>query len=353
MSLIEQERAIKLYNEACDMLEGNHDSAQRISTSTIVDLLQASVDILSEVHAAASTLPGATSCVVQARASILLGQLIEWQEPDAAMKNYRDAIKADASNPEAYVQLARSIWKQATSVSELEEVEEILREAIILCDQANKPPDDDEESIADPTLTEANNLLARLLSQSPGRESETREFLASIGYKYTLSNWLTSFSAVPSDDVTLCSGRATSQRLRISNVCAFDDALAPDVLQYMQRTFASDSPFWPEHGYDSPTSGFFSYQLPLVPPAQREPAALNTFESVVHSIWDTARRGMPKLKNAKFAEWWCHSRPHCNGHKLHYDFVTDDGTSPRFPIASTVAFITAGKMDYKPGYFST
>jgi hypothetical protein len=273
---------------------------------------------------------------------------VEWKDNAAAVENYRRAVEVDPSNPEAYLQLGRCLWKQAISTDELVTVEEYLRDAIALCESV---PSDEEQSCAenesdvavqqpDPTFSEASNLLARLLSQSPGRDAETKRFLAEVGYKYRFSSWITASSVVPEQ---ARGSSSASKRLQNSNVCAFDNALAPDVLQYMQNSFASDSPFWPEHGYDSPTSGFFSYQLSLVPTTARSSSEhLTTFESVVHSIWDTAQKGMPKLKNARFAEWWCHSRPHCNGHKLHYDFVTDDGTKPRFPIASTVTFVTAG-----------
>lgn len=335
--------ATELYNEACElMLDPASQEAPNVngpaSTADITDLLQRSKDIITNIHTKESPFPGATSCVLLARSCVLLGQLIEWKDSAAALENYKTAVAIDPSNPEAYVQLGRCIWKQATSNDELMEVENYLRDAIALCEEVEC--DQDQEEGPDPTFSEANNLLARLLSQLPGREAETRTFLASIGYKYTLSNWLTSSAVTPSME----DKRITSKRLQNSNVCAFDSILPHDMLHYMQRTFATDSPFWPEHAYDSPTSGFFSYQLPLVEPHVREKSQLTSFESVVHHIWDTAKQGMPKLKDAKYAEWWCHSRPHCNGHKLHYDFVTDHGTSPRFPIASTVSFITAGKL---------
>jgi hypothetical protein len=289
--------------------------------------------------------------VLLARSCLLFGQLVEWEDNATALSHYKKAIEIDPSNPEAYVQLGRCLWKNATSIDELRIVEEHLRDAISLCDDMRAGGDeesssDDADSVApDPTLSEANNLLARLLSQSPGREAETKALLASIGYKYTLAHWMTSSSEIPKQVVA--STRTTSKRLQNSKVCAFDKILSPSMLDYMQQTFASDSPFWPEHGYDSPTSGFFSYQLPLVHPRDRSallpPAAMGTFESVVHSVWTAAQKGMPKLKDAKFAEWWCHSRPHCNGHKLHYDFVADEeGTVPRFPIATSVTFVTAG-----------
>jgi tetratricopeptide (TPR) repeat protein len=349
----EEEDATALYNDACDMLEGNNSGA---STTSIAELLSSTIDILSALHEDIPPLIRASSCVLLARACILLGQLLEWKDNAAALANYKRASEVDPSNPEAFVQLGRCLWKEATSKAELKIVEEHLRAAISLCHDMRGAEEEAEDGDAtddgedidietDPTVSEANNLLARLLSQSPGRHAETKLFLADIGYKYTLSNWMTTTTSMGQQQSSSSSKatRKSSKRLQNANVCAFDNTLSPGMLQYMQNTFTTNSPFWSEHGYDSPTSGFFSYQLPLFDSKARDESRMNSFETIIHSIWDTAKQGMPKLKAAKYAEWWCHSRPHCNGHKLHYDFVLDNGgTVPRFPIASTVTFITAG-----------
>ncbi len=45
------------------------------------------------------------------------------------------------------------------------------------------------------------------------------------------------------------------------------------------------------------------------------------------------------------AEWWVHSRPHVNGHQLHFDSDEtrlEAGRSARHPICSTVLFLSSG-----------
>ena len=336
MSLVER-NAVKIYNDVCDMLEGSVDGSST-SIDDIIDMLTSVIDIITQVHEA-NLQPTEDSNVLLGRACILLGQLIEWKSDEEALALYQKAALADHTNPEASVQMGRCLWKNATCCEQLKIVEMHLRHAIEKCDILRDCHSDADSESPDATAIEANNLLARLLSQSVGRESEAKALLSSVGYKFTLSPWITSL--VDTSENQPSTHRLSSKRLQSANVCVFDEVLSPIHLQYMQDIFSPKSPFWPEHAYDSPSSRFFSYQIPLVQAKDRNSKSMCSFDSVVHSIWDTAQNGMKKLKDAKFAEWWCHSRPHCNGHKLHYDFVTDDGIVPRFPIASTVTFITA------------
>jgi len=51
----------------------------------------------------------------------------------------------------------------------------------------------------------------------------------------------------------------------------------------------------------------------------------------------------PFLLSSQYtAEWWVHSRPHSNGHQLHFD--SDEtrimaGRTPQHPIVSTVLYL--------------
>lgn len=46
------------------------------------------------------------------------------------------------------------------------------------------------------------------------------------------------------------------------------------------------------------------------------------------------------------AEWWVHSRPHINGHQLHFDSdetrIQTGAGKVQHPIVSCVLFVTAG-----------
>ena len=51
---------------------------------------------------------------------------------------------------------------------------------------------------------------------------------------------------------------------------------------------------------------------------------------------------MPRVKKAKFVEWWAHSRQHCYGHQIHYDSIPGEKKGiPKHPIISTITFLTA------------
>jgi hypothetical protein len=86
----------------------------------------------------------------------------------------------------------------------------------------------------------------------------------------------------------------------------------------------------------SPGTGFFSFCHDL------RAGATDGIGQVLHSVWLRACRAIPAAKRARFAEWWAHSRPHSNGHKLHFDFVQPSHANrPLHPIASTITFVSA------------
>jgi hypothetical protein len=48
------------------------------------------------------------------------------------------------------------------------------------------------------------------------------------------------------------------------------------------------------------------------------------------------------ISHTILAEWWVHSRPHSNGHQLHFD--SDEtrimgGRTPQHPLVSTVLYL--------------
>lgn len=66
---------------------------------------------------------------------------------------------------------------------------------------------------------------------------------------------------------------------------------------------------------------------------------MTSFEVVLHHLRDVAALAVPEVAEAAYAEWWAHSRLHANGHKLHYDYVEEQGIK-RHPIVSTVCYLT-------------
>ncbi|KAL6759015.1 hypothetical protein V8C86DRAFT_2583355 [Haematococcus lacustris] len=175
-------------------------------------------------------------------------------------------------------------------------------------------------------------------------------------------------------------------------VWALDGALPPDLLALMQRALGPASPFWLQHGYQSDGSTpYFSYchKLPaweaaaalaeagghnLPPcacdekgqqqqqqqqgvaehgrcsqshPTQTSPAssvAGNTLDSVIAVIWAHAGRLFPAAQAARWAEWWCHCRPHTAGHQLHFDSANEGNEGRQGavsnPLVSSVLYLT-------------
>ncbi len=86
----------------------------------------------------------------------------------------------------------------------------------------------------------------------------------------------------------------------------------------------------------SPGTGFFSFCHDL------QSDCSHGIGQVLQSVWLRACAAIPAAKRARFAEWWAHCRPHCNGHKLHFDFVQPPNAKrPLHPLASTITFVSA------------
>jgi hypothetical protein len=86
----------------------------------------------------------------------------------------------------------------------------------------------------------------------------------------------------------------------------------------------------------SPGTGFFSFCHDL------RDGPTPGIGQVLHSVWLRAGAAIPAANRARYAEWWAHCRPHCNGHKLHFDFVQPPQSKrPLHPLASTITFVSA------------
>ena len=304
------EKAARQYNEACDLCtaepQSSPDEIEALLSSCIKTIGSEGVD--------------ENMAVLLARAQVMLGQLVEWKECSRALELYESAADNDPANTEALVQLGRIKWKEAVSKDDLDEAEAYFRQVLDGQEeneeQEEEEEDEEEQEEEDSGVAEAKNLLARFLCQAPGREEEAHQLLRKIGFKYALSTDVTNGTALISSE---SDNKFTSKGPEKSEfVCAFDDVLPTHMLQHLQTAFGRASPFWGEHFYDGPSSAFFSYQMPLAPECS---SSSTSFEQVIHSLWRSACKGMPRLEKACFAEWWTHCRPHCNGHKLHYGNV--------------------------------
>lgn len=332
------ENAVALFNETCEMIEHNDGDVASIENN-----LQLCHDLLHQLHLKFGDVtkrkksklqlvdPLAIKCLLS-RCMVMQGQLCEWRCPGAAQVKYRDAIALDADNAEARTQLGRSLWQLATAQcpADLAETEQLFRIAISL-GPASMHNDD--------AAHEAKMLLIRLLWQNSlcsdsSRLQEARALAASIGYTHILPHAIFDRSFAPAS-VSL-----TSSRLRMKKVCVYDDAMPTCMLRYLQTALGTKAAFWPCHGYNSPTTGFFSYQHFLK--SYTSATYSSSMSRIVHHMWRVGSQRMPALARAKFGEWWAHCRYHSNGHKMHYDYVVDSENpdAPRHPIATCILYLT-------------
>eukprot|EP00947_MAST-08B_sp_MAST-8B-sp1_P004188 g4188.t1 len=398
--------AVMMYQRACLVLETKAESDDEATV-----LLVAAIDALWETAtggqagggSADITALGEDERSIMGEAQLLVGRLLEWKEPDKSLERFRIATECNPAHPEAHLQLARLSWKRAELPEDLAEVERLLRKAIELSGEEGEDGDEgeedegeddeeedgDEEEDDDGTWKEASRLLARLLYQTPARAEEARTIASRLGFKVSLAHSLTSTdftaaaaaaaagagavtadwlpgAAPPSGDTT----PPPSSLLHSSPpVRAFDNALPPAMLAHLRQALRPGAPFWAEHRYDSPMTGFFSYCHDLGHMDDEdedededeeregeenkkkdggggEQHGDGSLGKILRHIRRTAAAAVPSLRRkVRFAEWWAHSRPHSNGHKLHYDYCVDPATGKvRHPLVSTVTFLQTSEL---------
>ncbi|KAJ1411196.1 hypothetical protein B484DRAFT_311538, partial [Ochromonadaceae sp. CCMP2298] len=187
---------------------------------------------------------------------------------------------------------------------------------------------------------DATEALLLYLCQA-GRDAEAGELLRANGYKWRLSRQVLHYPLPPaleggaSGSGSSASGGASGSSSSSASGSSSDSGSSSGIY-----VFRPDSAYWSEHNYDtalnaSSTAGYYSYLFPLDREAQ------SSVEQVVRQLHTLACESFPQAREAKYAEWWVHSRPHCSGHQLHFD--SDEtrllaGSSPRHPLVSTVLY---------------
>ncbi|KAJ3211570.1 hypothetical protein HDU67_004425 [Dinochytrium kinnereticum] len=183
---------------------------------------------------------------------------------------------------------------------------------------------------------QAQDLLILLHCQE-GRPEKSQSLLTHRGYVHRLSDHVLRY---PLPNPTLSRGPYRSD---VPFVKAVDHALPPAAFHHMRRTFSPRSLFWAEHRYGM-GSPYFSYVHPLN--TSKPPSS--ALDQVIGIIHDRVSVMFPKAKEAKYAEWWAHCRPHSDGHQLHFD-SDDEGRErvgngrPHHPFASAVIYL--GEVD--------
>ena len=187
--------------------------------------------------------------------------------------------------------------------------------------------------------------LILFLCQEHGHDAEVQKEVYSLlvqnNYTWKLSNAVLHYPLPPQLN-------SSESRPQVSDAGKYirivENALqSTHAIDHLKHVFRHDSAFWSEHDYDTSTNcsrkvGYFSYLYPL-----RDRVAVCSIEQIIDYIYSVTCKYFPSVKEAKYAEWWVHTRPHSNGHQLHYDSDEtriESGRSPAHPIASTVLFLS-------------
>ena len=224
---------------------------------------------------------------------------------------------------EARIALAQMIWDSARNQTDLDQAEQLLKEALVGADESGSAQEAAHRA-------KAEQKLGLLLCQA-GRDEESRDLLSSGGFVVRLSAEVLRDQGMPVDSVE-------KDAERESILAVINCALPVEMLQHLQQTFASEAAFWKEHAYYSGRTGYFSYLHPL----NVEPQ--NSMEQAIHHLWRISQRAFPQAAEATYAEWWAHTRPHPSGHQLHFDSDNEGIGGIRNPIVTSVTYLSDGEV---------
>jgi len=175
----------------------------------------------------------------------------------------------------------------------------------------------------------ALKLLALHLCQE-GRDKEAAKVLTTLDLSFRLSRGILHYTIPPSESLLP----------KDCGAMVVDNALPPQLFEALQEAFSPSAPFWREHKYHDPNTGYFSYIQPL---HEASAAPSNRLiEAAVECIRAQAAAWLPEVKKAETAEWWAHCRCHAAGHQLHFDSAFEGETEggAQNPICSTVLYLS-------------
>eukprot|EP00961_Rhodomonas_salina_P062627 840728-Rhodomonas_salina.1 len=252
---------------------------------------------------------------------------------------------------EARVNNVELMWNQASNEQVLIQVLDHLER--LLADVSQQDTFTDEEKQLREEMEEVVWTRYVLLLSQLGRTAEASSMLSQRGYSHMLSteifqNRATSFSrssrveqersldsSNPRCSEISHSSRASDRSQvnpdqdEIIQVYFRDDALPGTVWDQLLIAFGVESPFWREHNYEDPSTGFRC-------------GVVGSMETS-HCRCPRAHQPVLPCENCVMHENCGHSQKyHPAGHELHFDSVPDDsGNDVRTPLVSTVSICHA------------
>ena len=163
-----------------------------------------------------------------------------------------------------------------------------------------------------------------------GRDKEAAKVLTTLDLSFRLSKGVLHYTVPPTESLLP----------KDCGAMVVDNALPPHLFEVLQEAFSPSAPFWQEHKYHDPNTGYFSYIQPL----HKASAAPSTrlIEAAVECVRAQAAAWLPDVERAETAEWWAHCRCHAAGHQLHFDSAFEGETEggAQNPICSTVLYLS-------------
>lgn len=180
-----------------------------------------------------------------------------------------------------------------------------------------------------------------------GRDAEAARLLRARGYRFRLSRGILRYAFDEEQEAGRCRevkdvaegvDRASSAPPQAGIVCAVDNALSPEMLEWLRGAFSPSSPFWRTIRYSpsiSSPSPYLSFVHPLSPMA-----GSMYIDKVIAEVQAVLIPFFPTISKAKVAEVWVHNRPHHSGHQMHFDSDDEGREGIRNPIASCVVYLS-------------
>ncbi|CAJ1958128.1 unnamed protein product [Cylindrotheca closterium] len=250
---------------------------------------------------------------------------------------------------------ARSIWLEASSIEELDQVEQLYRQALNSKQQSNKTTHDGRPlkkkkkrtAIAELSAVEyrkAGERLSLLYCQS-GRAQKAKKGLEYLGFTCRLSQQVLDYPLPSKHNGKSRKRTATKQsHSKSAPPCViYDNFLYDEELEHLKAIFGDPkASYWSSHSYQvEPPSPYFSYVLPLLPKSNRRSKSF--IDQLVRKVWRLPQLNskFPDLSHATHVEMWAHNRPHASGHQMHFDSDDEGRGGVRNPIISTILYISA------------
>jgi hypothetical protein len=255
------------------------------------------------------------------------------EQPDSDDNNSRQQASA-------LCQQARSVWLNASSQEEMEQVIALYRRALNMKSTVGGTNSSSYAALPPSEYKKAGERLSLLYVQSD-QPVKAKVGMRYLGYTCMLSSRILNY---PLNANVIKNNKKKNyikknpkpQSTVEPPCCIYDNFLSPGELQYLQSVFSDiKQDYWTLHKYSvEPPSPYFSY----VKRIQHDDGTFMSY--LVKKIQKSLRTKFPSIRQARYVEMWSHNRPHSTGHQLHFDSDNEGlGEKIKNPLVSTILYL--------------